>query len=75
VQVPSIAPEKLMRAMLPQVLGRGDELSDRRAADPERQFMVASVSTRRRQEADVSRDRPAGQSHLAAILVETRSRK
>ena len=37
-------------------------------------LVAVSVSTRRRQEADFRRDGPAGQSQLAAISGETRSR-
>ena len=40
----------------------------------ERKQTAASVSTRRRQEADRRRDGPAGQSQLAATPAETRSR-
>lgn len=36
--------------------------------------MAAGVSTRRRQEGDFRRDGPAGQSQLAAISGEARSR-
>ena len=39
-----------------------------------RLVLAASVSTRWRQEADIRRDGPAGQSQLAATPRETRSR-
>jgi hypothetical protein len=40
----------------------------------QRRLLAASVSTRRRQEADLRRDGPAGQSQLGATSEETRSR-
>ena len=49
-------------------------MSFQEAARGGRQELAASVSTRRRQEADLQRDSLAGRRQLAAIPGETRSR-